>query len=237
MLVERGKPPRKWILRLIIGLVILSQGAALLGDLFLAGIVDRNPALLIALNPRNRNLTLATNQLSAEVYYVVGFLRLVASDPLYYLLGYWFGERAIAWTERRSRTYGPLVRDGERLFRKAAYPLIFLSPNNIICAMSAATGVRLSTFIVLNLTGTVFRLVLIRRLGEAFSSPIQSVLDFIAEYRVPLLILSAIAVAWTVFGEFRRKDSELETIVHLADDVPDGSTDPPASEPGPAGRP
>ncbi len=208
-------------MRSVVALVLVSQGAALLGDLFLAGIVDREPALLIALNPRNRNLALATNQLDAVTYYTVGFVRLVISDPLYFLLGFWYGERALAWTERRSRTYGPLVRDGERLFRRASYPLIFMAPNNVICALSAATGVRLGTFIALNLTGTVTRLVLVRRLGSVFSSPIQSIIDLIARYRVPLLILSAIAVAWTIFGEFRGDNSELATLRGLDDEAGD----------------
>lgn len=213
---------------MVVGLVIVSQGSALLGDLFLAEIVDRNPALLIALNPRNRNLTLATNQLSAVVFFSVGFARLVASDPLYYLLGYWYGDRAIAWTERRSRTYGPLIRDGERMFRRGSYPLIFLAPNNIICALSAATGVRLSTFIALNLSGTVARLVVVRQLGEVFRSPIDSVVNFIANYRTPILIISAIAVAWTIFGEFRGDNSELHTLTSLeSEDEGDGDDDEP----------
>lgn len=244
MLTQRGVPPRKALLRTVVGLVILSQGLALIGDLLLASFVDRHPALLIALNPRNRNLALATTQLTAGTYYAVGFTRLVLSDPLYYLLGYWYGDRAIAWTERRSRTYGPLIRDGERLFRRAAYPLIFLAPNNIICALSAATGVRLGVFIGLNLTGTVARLILVRQLGQVFSSPLQGVVHFIAHYRIWFLILSAIAVAWTVFGEFRRDDSELETLLELAEDGDDtagnpadgtagtGSTDERATGPG-----
>jgi hypothetical protein len=199
----------------VVALVIVSQTAALLGDLVLAGIVDRHPTLLVALNPRNRNLVLATNQLSALSYYAIGFSRLVASDPLYYLLGYWFGDRAIAWAERRSRTYGPFIRDGERLFRQASYPLIFLAPNSIICALAAATGVRLRAFIMLNIGGTVARLILIRQLGEVFSSPLERVLGFIAEYRIPLLVLSAIGVAWTIFGEFRGDNSELNTLRQL----------------------
>lgn len=232
MTIERGNPPRKWIIRTIIGLVIVSQSAALLGDLFIAGIVDREPALLIALNPRNRNLALATNQLSAVTYFSIGFVRLVASDPLYYLLGFWYGERAIAWTERRSRTYGPLIRDGERFFRRASYPLIFFAPNNIICALSAATGVRLGTFIALNLSGTVARLIIIRQLGEVFSSPLESIVDFIADYRIPLLILSAIGVAWTIFGEFRGRGSELETLRALeGEDGPDDSAEIEPSSP------
>ncbi len=215
MKLERGRPPRKAIVRLVVAFVILSQGSALIGDLALAEFVDKHPALLIALNPRNRNLALATNQLMAFPYYAIGFTRLIISDPLYYLLGFWFGERAIAWAERRSRTYGPFIRDGERWFRKASYPLIFAAPNNIVCALSAATGVRLRTFIALNLTGTVTRLVVIRQLGEVFQSPLEAIVDFIAEYRIPILIISAIGVAWTIFGEFRGDNSELKVLTNL----------------------
>ncbi len=217
--LERGKPPRKLVVRLLIGLVIISQAAAMIGDLALAEFVDRHPAWLIALNPRNRNLALATNQLDAVTYYGIGFARLVASDPVYYLLGFWYGERAMAWVQRRSRTYGPLIEDGERLFRRASYPLIFAAPNNVICALSAVTGVRLRTFIALNLTGTVFRLYVVRRLGEECRSPIQSVVDFIAQYRLPVFIVSAILVAWTLYSEFRGGDeSELATLTDLAKD-------------------
>lgn len=225
------------MVRLLIGLVIISQAAAMIGDLALAEFVDRHPAWLIALNPRNRNLALATNQLDAITYYGVGFARLVASDPVYYLLGFWYGERAMAWVQRRSRTYGPLIEDGERLFRRASYPLIFAAPNNVICALSAVTGVRLRTFIALNLTGTVFRLYVVRRLGEEFQSPIQSVIDFIADYRLPVFIVSAILVAWTLYSEFRGGDeSEIATLTDLARDASetDGTTngDHPGESPG-----
>lgn len=218
MAFRRGEPPPKPIVRIVIALVFLSQGAALFGDLVLAEFVDSRPGLLIALNPRNRNLTLATNQLDAVTFYVIGFCRLVASDPLYFMLGFWYGEKAIAWTERRSRTYGPLIRDGEQMFRRASYPLIFAMPNNIICAMSAATGVSLPVFIVLNISGTITRLIIIRQVGEVFASPLQRVVDFIAEYRVPILILSAVLVSWTVYNEFFAENSETRSLVDLGAD-------------------
>ncbi len=200
---------------MIVGLVIVSQVSALAGDLALAEFVDKHPAWLIALNPRNRNLALATIQLDAVTYYLIGFTRLVASDPLYYLLGFWYGQRALSWVERKSRTYGPLVRDGEGFFRKASYPLIFAAPNNVVCALSAATGVRLRTFIALNLSGTVTRLIVIRQLGVVFQSPLQSIVDFITRYRTPVLIVSAIAVAWTILSEVRGDDSELRALTEL----------------------
>ncbi len=229
---ERGHPPSKRVVGIIVGLVIISQALALIGDLFLAGFVDRHPAVLIGLNPRNRNLALATTQLDAVTYYTIGFARLVASDPLYYLLGFWYGERALSWVERRSRTYGPLVRDGEDWFRRLSYPLIFALPNNVICALSASTGVRLRTFIALNLSGTVFRLILIRRIGEVFQSPLRRIIDFIADNRVPVFILSAILVAWTIFGEFRGNNSELKGLTSLTDDEADDGTEDASREAG-----
>lgn len=226
MRLERGEPPRKFVVRILIGLVLISQGAALIGDLALAGFVDSRPAWLIALNPRNRNLALATNQLDAVTYYGIGFARLVASDPVYYLLGFWYGDRALAWVRRRSRTYGPLVDEGERFFRRASYPLIFAAPNNVVCALSAATGVKLRTFIILNLSGTVARLIVVRQLGEVFESPIQAVIDFIAEYRLPVLIVSAVLVAWTLYSEFRGgDDSEFATLTGLVRDDDDEDDD------------
>lgn len=221
MKLERGQPPNKWIVRAVIALVILSQGAALIGDLNTALLFDRYPGLLIALNPRNRILALTSIHIDAVPFFVIGFTRLVASDPLYYLLGYWYGDRAIAWTERRSKTYGPMIREGERFFRRASYPLIFLMPNNVICALSAATGVKIVPFIVLNVTGTIARLILIRQFSEMFETPLQGIGGFIAEYRIPIFILSAIAVAWTVYNEFFSEDSETQTLVDLGRDDPD----------------
>lgn len=207
------------------------------GDLLLSQIVDRNPLLLIALNPRNRNLILATNGLDALPYYLVGFVRLIASDPVNYLLGFWFGDRAIAWTEKRSRTYGPLIRDGEHWFRRLSLPLIFAAPNNIICALAGATGVSLRMFAVLNVAGTVARLVAIRQLGSTLESPISSVVDFIGEYRTPILIVSVIGVAWTVFGEFRGDNSELAALRKLEEEAEAAeAAEETATDSDPAGR-
>lgn len=222
MRLHRGVPPARPVVWLCIAISVVSMVAGWLGDLLLAGIVDRNPLLLIALNPRNRNLILATNELDAVSYYVVGFLRLVFSDPVNFLLGFWFGDRAIAWTERRSRTYGPLVRDGEAWFRKLSYPLIFAAPNNIVCALAGATGVSAGAFAVLNISGTLARLVAIRLVGESLESPISWVVDFITQYRIPILIISALGVAWTVFGEFRSDDTELGALRDLAEGDLDG---------------
>ena len=66
-------------------------------------LVDTHPLLLIAMNARNRNLALTTNLLDPIPYYVVGFTRLVISDPLFYLLGFFYG-RGFAPSQRLAFT-------------------------------------------------------------------------------------------------------------------------------------
>ena len=65
---------------------------------------------------------LVTNYVDAAPYYIVGTLRLLLSDPLFYLLGVLYGDAAIKWMERKAPTYGKVMRSAERFFSIAAYP-------------------------------------------------------------------------------------------------------------------
>ena len=65
-------------------------------------IVAHHPLLEMFLNPSNRYLALAANRVDATAFYGIGFLRLVITDPLFYLLGLWYGDRALGWVKARS---------------------------------------------------------------------------------------------------------------------------------------
>ncbi|NNF53732.1 MAG: hypothetical protein HKN03_04730 [Acidimicrobiales bacterium] len=210
-------PP--WLLRVSIAIAAISLVAAWIGSFLAPQFVDNNPRLLIALNPRNSNLVLVSNQISDVSFFTIGFVRLVFSDPFNFLLGLYFGERAFAWVERRSRSYGPFVRDLERFFKRFSYALVFLAPNNIICILSGATGMKARWFFTLNAAGTLTRLILINEFGATFEGPIDSILGFVKDYRTPLLILSGITVAWTIFGEFRGDNTELKVLRDLEREV------------------
>ena len=97
--------------------------------------------------------------------------------------------------EQRTRTLGKTLRQWEGWFSKAAYPLVFIAPNNPICLFAGASGMSVPGFVVANMTGTIARLYAIRWLGEAFNAPIDDVLRFISDHRTPLLVVS-IALAW-----------------------------------------
>lgn len=208
-------------------LVVASQ----VGDALAPTLVDTHPLVLIALNARNRNLLLAVNQLDPLSYYVVGTLRLLASDPLFYLLGYWYGERAMRWATERSPSTGRWLRRFEPWFRRAAYPLVFIAPNNIICLFAGSAGMRPAAFVALNVTGTVARLALIAVVGDIFAAPIDDLLGVIARYRWWLTGLTVALVAASSWWQSRTGETELEHVLHLDDELADPDPVPEEDQP------
>lgn len=206
-------------LTLLVAPIIVLIVAANVGDALATTLAPTHPLVLIALNSRNRNLVLVTNQLDALSYYGVATFRLLLSDPLFFLLGAWYGERAVQWMEQRTRSFGSTLRQMERWFGRAAYPVVFLAPNNIVCLLAGAAGMSVAGFLVVNLAGTLVRLYLIRRVGEAFEAPIDDLLGFLSDYRLPLLVLSVVIVGATSLWELRKGDGELDAVLHLEDDL------------------
>lgn len=203
----------------LIILVLMSMAA----DYFLwAKLVDEHPLWLITLSSRNRYLLLTTNNLDALSFYGVGTLRLLAADPLFYLLGLFYGDRGIQWMEKRQPSIGGMVRQWEGWFQKASYPLVAIAPNNYICLFAGAMGMRPLYFAVLNIGGTIARLVVIRTAGDVFSEPIDSVLGFIGRY-TPYIIAASVAVfAFTIWNDRRSgKQSELGALRDLEKDLGD----------------
>lgn len=200
---DERQPPSQHTLKLLVGPIIALIVISNLGDALLPKLVDEHPLVLLAMNARNRNLIAVTNNLDAVSYYVVGTMRLLLSDPLFFLIGYWYGDTALRWMERRTKSYGAMLRSMEGWFGNAAYPLVFIMPNNFICLFAGAAGMSVGGFFVANITGTIARLFLIRRLGEQFEAPIDDVLGFIADHRGPLLVISVVLFAVVMISELR----------------------------------
>jgi membrane protein DedA with SNARE-associated domain len=204
------------------------------GDAMAPSLVDRHPAWLIALNARTRNLALVTNDLDPWTYYGIGFVRLVVSDPLFFLLGYWYGDAAVEWMERRTRTWGQMLRQVEKWFGKAAYPIVFIAPNNYICLFAGAAGMSLRAFVVLNVTGSFFRLWLVRVFGRAFEAPIDTVVDWIGDNRAILLVITVGLVLVSIALEARSGETEIEALARLDDELEEADEELHRGETGPS---
>jgi len=212
----------------IIVLVVCSN----LGTAFFPALVTEHPLLLIALAPTNRNFVLVASRVDPVSFYVVGFLRLLAPDPFFFILGRWYGESAISWMERRTPTFGQLMRTLERWFEKGSIPLVTAVPNNPVCLLAGAASMSVALFVVLDLVGTAGRLVLLRVVGDIFAKPIAWFVDLVAQYRLPLLAITITLVAFTSIREWRSGTGEIEQLLDLEDEIGQREIDP-TDEPRP----
>ncbi len=224
-------PGNRLLLSAVVVALIVFVIASYVGDALAPSLVNDHPLLLIALNSRIRYLVLTVNLLDPASYFVVGLLRNVISDPLFYLLGYWYGIAAVRWMEKRTRTLGELLATVEHYFGRFGGPLVFIAPNNFICLLAGASRMRPAVFLALNISGTTARLIAIKILGEAFETPIDWLLDFIYDYRLPLMIISVVAVGFTVWNETRKGTSEIDRLRGLEEEL----EGPPAGPAGSAG--
>jgi membrane protein DedA with SNARE-associated domain len=229
----RRRPSRRAVTLVSIPLIFLVI-ISYVGDAMAPSLVDRHPAWLIALNARTRNLALVTNDLDPWTYYGIGFVRLVVSDPLFFLLGYWYGDAAVEWMERRTRTWGQMLRQVEKWFGKAAYPIVFIAPNNYICLFAGAAGMSLRAFVVLNVTGSFFRLWLVRVFGRAFEAPIDTVVDWIGDNRAILLVITVGLVLVSIALEARSGETEIEALTRLDDELEEADEELHRGETGPS---
>lgn len=203
----------------MIGTLIAFVVASNLANAFLSVLVDERPLLFISLNAQNRNLALASGLLDPWSFYIVGFLRLLAPDPLFFLLGRWYGDAAIRWMERTAPTYGELLRQLERWFDRARIPIVAFAPNNPICLFAGASGMTWGAFLAANMAGTAARLLLIRTFSNVFEGPLGSVRAFIADYRWPLLALSIALVAVSMFWDRKGGRDGISDLAHIDEDI------------------
>ncbi len=228
-------PPGRRVLSLVvvplIALVVASNTAFFLW----ASLVDTHPLWLLTLSSQNRYLALTTNSLDAWSFFSVGALRLLAPDPLFYLLGLWYGVRAIDWMERRAPSLGMSLRFMEKGFGKARYLIVFLAPNNPVSLLAGATAMRPAVFAALNVSGTFARLLMIRLLGNVFQRPLDAFLGFVKDYRWYLIAGSVALSVLSSLSDRRRGGGEMDALRHLSEELTESESPAGSSSPPPEG--
>jgi membrane protein DedA with SNARE-associated domain len=175
--------------------------------------VNDRPLLLLCLTGLLRWQILVVNQIDPVwVFVLVGGLRLLVADPLFYLLGHWYGDSAFLWIERRSPSVGAGARKLEQYFGYASWPLVLVMPNNPVCLLAGVHRMRPLVFASLDVVGTLGRLLLIIWLGQKLQDPIDDVLGFIREYRWYLIALSVPIVLLSSWRELSRSAGEVASL-------------------------
>jgi membrane protein DedA with SNARE-associated domain len=225
--VVEHREPRKGHLALLIVPIAVMVAMGYVADALWPTLVEEHPLWLLALSARNRFAVLVVNQVDLWAFYLVGTIRLLAPDPFFFALGWMYGPAALRWMEQRTPTVGTQMRRLEGAFGKWGYPLVVIIPNNYVCLIAGAARMSIPVFVVLNVVGTVGRLLMLQVIGDIFADPIDTLLGWISDYRIPLLVISVVVVAVMAGGELRRGRRDIESLEELersAEDDPDAAS-------------
>jgi membrane protein DedA with SNARE-associated domain len=221
---EAGKPSRRTLWFLVTPLLVIWVGATIATALT-PTLATKHPLLLIALDPRNRNLVLARH-VDLVSFFIVGVFRRMLTDPLYYLLGRLYGDATIRWLERNAGG-GQLVRWAEKAFAKASYLIVFLWPGPIVCALAGAAGMRVRAFVITNVAGTIAAVVVLRLSGDLLGGPVDAILGF---FNRNLLVTTVATVLLVVLSLFLGRLDTEPSIKELEAEIEADETAEPATE-------
>lgn len=186
---------------LVVPLFVLAA-SAIAGNALAPALVANQPVLLLALNSTTRHLVLTSTSVDVVPYFAVALVRRTLEDPLLFLLGWRYGDAAVAWTVDHlggARTLGWLRRN----FRRYGWPLVALVPGGVVCVLAGASRMGLVPFALVGLAGTVGTIAALRASGEALAGPVDVAVALIADNWVWMTATSvAVTAAW--IGQRRR---------------------------------
>jgi membrane protein DedA with SNARE-associated domain len=217
--VSPGRPSRRRLVLLIAPIVVITVMGTM-ATAFTPALAARHPLLLIALDARNRFLVLA-REVDLVPFVVVALLRRTISDPLFYLLGRYYGDGAVRWLETKAGG-GDVVRWTESAFQRASYPMVFLFPGAVVCALAGATGMRPAAFLATNIAGTLTAILAVRRFSAAIASPVDAVLDFFNRNLVVTTAVSVVLVALSVVLNRVQGKLEVGSVAELEQQLEEG---------------
>jgi membrane protein DedA with SNARE-associated domain len=191
-------------LPLLLAPVLVFFAAGVIGTAVAPALLGRAPLLLVAMSPLFRHLALASPSIDTMPFVVVAVARLFATDPFLYAIGRQYGDEAIDWVELRSGRAGRIVRTVKRAFGRAALLVLFVSPGPLVCMLAGAAKMPFTRFVVINLTGTIAAVLLIRSFGVAFADALETVRAFIEANLVALTVSSVTLVTGSVLAKRRR---------------------------------
>jgi membrane protein DedA with SNARE-associated domain len=191
---ERPKPSRRTLILLVTPIILITT-MGFIASAFTPTLATKHPLLMIALDARNRFLVLA-REVDLVPFVIVALIRRSFSDPLFYLLGRFYGEGALRWLQKKGGG-GELVVFTEKLFKKAGYPMVFFFPGAIVCALAGQTGMSPVGFMATNLAGTLTAIIAVRRFSSAIASPVEGLLAFFSRN---LVATTAVSVSLVVLS-------------------------------------
>ncbi len=183
-----------------------------------------NPLGLLMLNSSNKYL-LATSILTDLVPYVlIALIRLSIPDPFFYLLGYIYRGRALHWARQVFSGMNPIFDQFESqggATQRVLDVAVFVAPNNPVCLLAGVAAMPWKRFVLLNVTGTLSRIALMRTIGLVFSDQIENVLEVVARYQRWFTLASVALVAFVLVYQVVGRRGMVRAVETLEDELGD----------------
>lgn len=147
-------------------------------------LVDENPTLVLALSSRNRNLFGSVPYIDPFAYWTIGFVRVLIAGVALYLVGRWYGTRALAWVEGNMGELPAIYRWMERAVDRFGWlALVAMPGSNVVCLLLGHRRMAPARFLILIAIGIVIKLAVLWAGGQIFEDQIRQFLDWIERYQ------------------------------------------------------
>ena len=174
--------------------------------------VDEHPAAVLALSSRNRNLFASVPYIDPLPYALIGFVRIFVAGIALFFLGRWYGERAIAWTEKQAGELPALYRWFAKAMDRAGWLVVIVfCASNLVWMMAGHRRMDPRRYAGLLAVGIGIRLAVLWAGGNAFEDQIRSFLNWLEDYQWYVVIaLFAVSFAQSA----RRVKRDVPEVVH-----------------------
>lgn len=147
-------------------------------------LVDENPILVISLSSRNRNLFASVPYIDPLAYSLIGFFRVLAAGVALYLVGKWYGQRALSWVEGNMGELPAIYKWTERAVDRFGWiALVAMPGSNVVCLLVGHRKMRPMPFLALISVGIVIKLAVLWMGGKIFEDQIRGFLNAIERYQ------------------------------------------------------
>ena len=209
--------PRTRIAVLAVPMLVLTV-SLYVGNALAPTLAHDAPVLLLVLSPRLRWLFLVSARVDTLWFFLIPLVRATAVLAVYFLLGRWYGDRALRWLESRAGNAMRPVLWIERNFHRARVPITFLIPGNMTAMLAGADGMPPLLFFTVALASIELRVWAVRALANAFRGTLLQVLDWVGDNQLWLTMASVTGViAWVLWSN-RHGMTQGETVEELIDD-------------------
>jgi membrane protein DedA with SNARE-associated domain len=199
-------------------LLAVMYSAELTARALLPVLLRDHPLLLVSLDSNTHDVLLAGLKLPVAELVVVAVAWRFAVHFVHYLVGLWYGDVTLRWLRRKWAPSAFFLKKLEAIFDKIGAPAVFLFNDNWVCLLAGATGMRMTRFAVLHLTGTllhVFTLVLIMRHTQGALDKVAAFIDGDVAPLTIICIIATLAIATvmaaTHHGKIREFIADLQT--------------------------